>query len=377
MKKFGFGGMRLPLLNRDDPKSVDQQQVNEMVDKMLEAGFTYFDTAYPYHNGMSEVAFGNALVKRHPRDSFLLADKMPTFLIREESKFDEIFQEQLRRTGVEYFDYYLLHNIGAGTYHRMTKLGAFAYLQKKKEEGKIRRLGFSFHDNAELLDQILTEHPEMEFVQLQINYLDWESVSIQSRKNYEVAVKHNKPVFVMEPVKGGGLARLPEKAEQIFKAYHPTASNASWALRFAASLPQVAMVLSGMSSLGEVEDNISFMSHLEPITEEEKKCIHKVTDIINASTAIACTGCGYCTEECPKKINIPGYFSVYNAYKLHGDVNFPVMQYLRQAHGRGKASECIGCGQCERHCPQHLSIISYLKDVANAFEPNMDPNRSF
>lgn len=377
MKNFGLGGMRLPMLDKTNFRSIDQEQVNKMVDKMLAAGFTYFDTAYPYHNGASETSFGKALVQRYPRESFVLADKMPSFFVEEESQLEKIFSEQLQRTGAGYFDYYLLHNVGAGSYARMNKIGAFDFILNKKKEGYIKHIGFSFHDKAELLDKILTDHPEVEFVQLQINYLDWESASVQSRLNYETACRHNKPVFVMEPIKGSGLASLPEKAEKQLKEYNPSASCASWALRFAASLPNVKMVLSGMSNIEQVEENIATMTDFKPLNYEERELLNKTVDILNSLNAVACTGCRYCTDTCPKNINIPGYFSVYNAFKLHGYVNFPIMQYVRQAHGHGFASECIGCGKCESHCPQHLEIRKYLKEIAEAFEPKIDPTKKF
>ncbi len=236
MKKLGFGMMRLPLTDPDDLKSIDQPEVNRMVDAFLEAGFNYFDTAYPYHQGTSEIAVGEALSKRHPRESFVLADKMPTFLVKAPADYPRIFEEQLERCKVSYFDCYLLHSLGAKTYEETLRYGGFPFVNRLKEEGRVRRVGFSFHDKPELLERILTEHPEMEFVQLQINYADWENESIAARRCYEVALRHHKPVIVMEPVKGGSLARVPEWAEPLFEARRPGKSAASWAIRYAASL---------------------------------------------------------------------------------------------------------------------------------------------
>ena len=368
MKKLGFGGMRLPRLIEDDPKSIDQAQVNEMVDYFIEQGFTYFDTAYPYHQGLSEGAFKKAIVDRYSRESFLLADKMPTFSVSKTEDYKRIFNEQLERCGVEYFDYYLLHNLGEKNYANSLKFGGFEFMKELKEEGKAKHIGFSFHDKAELLDKILTEHPEMEFVQLQLNYIDWESESVQCRKCYEVARKHNKPIIVMEPIKGGGLANPPEKAQELLKEYHPDMSCASWAIRYVASLDGIMMVLSGMNNIEQLKDNTSYMSNFKPINEDEKNIILKVVDIINESIAIPCTNCQYCVDDCPKNINIPAYFSIYNSYNLYGDRNFPSMHYDRQSHGRGKASECIECKMCEGHCPQHIEITEKLKLVAEAFE---------
>ncbi|MDE5708539.1 MAG: aldo/keto reductase, partial [Alistipes sp.] len=358
-KKLGFGCMRLPLTDPKDFTKVDMAQFERMVDTFLERGFTYFDTAYMYHEFQSEKIVREALVARHDRSSFTLATKLPTMFLKAEGDQERIFAEQLEKCGVEYFDYYLLHNLNVANYRNVKRFDSFAFAARMKAEGKIRHIGFSFHDNAELLDEILTAHPETEFVQLQINYIDWDNESIQSRKCYETARRHGKPVVVMEPVKGGTLARLPEEAEALFRTVRPELSPASWAIRYAASLEGVMMVLSGMSSMEQLEDNTSYMQHFEPLSAEERVAIEQAVGIINRSIAVPCTACRYCVEGCPKKIAIPEYFALYNNLKQSLNRGFAVQsvyyENLAQTHGR--ASECIACRKCEKSCPQHLPIV--------------------
>ncbi len=370
-KKLGFGLMRLPSLDAEDPSKIDMELTKKMVDTFLERGFTYFDTAWMYCGFQSEHAVKEALVSRHPRDSYTLATKLHANFLQTKEDRDRIFYEQMEKTGVSFFDYYLLHDVGQDHYQVYENLDCFQWLQEKQKQGLVKHIGFSFHDNAELLDRVLTEHPEMEFVQLQINYLDWESNAIQSKLCYEVAVRHNKPVIVMEPVKGGTLAKVPEQVESLFRSYHPELSVSSWAIRFAASLDHVMMVLSGMSNLEQVIDNTDFMSEFEPLTDEEHKIVRQATDMINHNIIIPCTGCSYCTDGCPMKIAIPKYFSLYNADKQEVKEKGWTPQgeyYDRLTHIFGKASVCIACGQCERACPQHLPIIQHLKEVASYFE---------
>ncbi len=372
-QKLGFGLMRMPLNDANNPADVDVEQVSKMVDMFLERGYTYFDTAWMYNGFNSENVARKALVERHTRESFTLSTKLHCGFIESKEDRDKIFNQQLEKTGAGYFDYYLIHGIEGGMLQKYEELDCFNWLLEKKKSGLVRHAGFSFHDTPEILDDILTRHPEMEFVQLQINYLDWESEWVHSRACYEVAVKHGKPVIVMEPVKGGTLANLPEAAEKLFKDRDPDMSVSSWAIRFAASLDNVMIVLSGMSSLEQMDNNTSYMKDFKPLTEEEKALCFKAAEIINSQIAIPCTACSYCTEGCPMKIAIPKYFSLYNENmredmaKKGWTINYSNYGTL-VASGFGKASDCIACGQCEGVCPQHLPIIENLKKVAEHFE---------
>ena len=370
-KKLGFGLMRLPLIDANDPTSIDIEQAKKMVDLFMERGFTYFDTAWMYHSFKSEEAAKTILTERYPRDSYTLATKLHSSYLKCPEDRDRIFNEQRRKTGVEYFDYYLLHNVTADCYEELEKYDCFTWLKEKKAQGLAKHIGCSSHSSPEFLEKLLTEHPELEFVQLQLNYLDWESERVQARKCYETVTKYGKKVIVMEPVRGGALANVPAEAEQLFKAYAPESSVPSWAIRFAASLENVMMVLSGMSTLAQVEDNTAYMKDFQPLNDVDLQLVYKAAEVINQSVVIPCTGCSYCTDGCPQKIAIPQIFSLYNADKQESPDKpwTPQGEYYENlVHTTGKASDCIGCGQCEHMCPQHLPIIEHHKTIAAHFE---------
>lgn len=367
LPKLGFGLMRLPMTEG----RIDIEQTKQMVDRFLEEGFCYFDTAYGYNNGESEAAIKKALVERYPRDKFLLATKLPAWAgANTAEEAQQMFYTSLARTGAGYFDYYLLHNLGESRSAAFDKYDIWNFLAEKKKEGLIRHLGFSMHDKAEVLDEILTKHPEMEFVQLQINYGDWDSEIIQSRKCYEVARKHNKPIIIMEPVKGGNLANPPKQVQELLKAANSSASLPSWAIRFAASLEGVVTVLSGMSNIEQMEDNLSFMHNFKPLSEEENLVLEKARKILQEIPTVPCTACAYCMKGCPQKIAIYGSFQAYNLYKLYGNLQGAKGNYFWATDGakRARASACIACGQCESVCPQHIHIIDELKNVAVTLE---------
>lgn len=364
MKKLGFGCMRLPLTDKKDDSSVDIEKVKEMVDEYLKEGFNYFDTAYMYHKGKSECFVKEALTERHPRESFILADKMPVGMLKDENDTDRIFLDQKEKCGVDYFDYYLLHCLDKDNFKKAEKYGVFEYLSKKKKRGEIKTLGFSFHDTADVLDKILTAHPEMEFVQLQINYLDWESKKVQSRLCYETARKHGKDIIVMEPVRGGALANVPGIVRDMFTQANPRLSVASHAIRFAASLDGVFMVLSGMSDMSQLKDNMSYMKDFVPLSQEEKELCLKAGQIIANDKTVPCTACRYCAELCVKRIPIPEIFTSYNQ-KVNGDTQGE--SAYREAIEYGNPHECIKCKKCEEACPQKIEISKMLKRVVKVF----------
>ncbi len=362
--KLGFGLMRLP--KKDG--GIDLEQTTQMVDRFMEAGFNYFDTAFVYDGGLSEEAIRSALVERYPRDSYYLTTKLNASMGAhdEESAKAEIYTS-LKRTGAGYFDFYLLHALQRSTYELYEKYGLWDYVADLKAKGLVRHIGFSFHGDPELLTQILTAHPEAEFVQLQINYADWENPGVQSRRCWEIARAAGKPVIIMEPVKGGALANPADNVKEVFRAADPNASLASWALRFAASLEGIITVLSGASSLAQMEDNLACMKNFHPLTEAEYAVIAKAQAALREDKIVPCTTCRYCEQGCPKNIPIPDIFTVMN--RQRGNEAFRgVREYNIATQGRGRASDCIACGQCEKICPQHLPVIELLKDCVKRFE---------
>ncbi|MBE6732248.1 MAG: 4Fe-4S dicluster domain-containing protein [Ruminococcaceae bacterium] len=366
--KLGFGFMRLPM----DGKEIDMAETCNMVDSFMEKGFNYFDTAYVYIGGKSEVALRESLVKRYPRESFKIASKLPLWDIKTKDEIDKIFNETMERLGLEYIDFYLLHSMNLDRFKQAEEMGAWDYIKEKKAEGKIKHIGFSFHDSAEHLEEALKMRADdTEFIQLQINYIDWESDSIQSRKCYEVARKYNKPVIIMEPVKGGSLVALPTKAQDIFKSVNPDLSIPSWAIRYCASLEGVLTVLSGMSNMEQMNDNLSYMADFKPLNDAEYKAVDEAVEIINKVPTIPCTNCKYCVDGCPMNINIPRLFSVANQNKKFGDESkkpYNIRAYKDATKENGLASACLQCGACESHCPQHIEIIEELKKIAAAYE---------
>ena len=364
MGKFGFGCMRLPMINGE----VDMPQFCEMVDAFLSSGLNYFDTAHGYLDGKSELALRKGLTSRYPRNKYILTNKLSTHFFTREDQIRPLFEEQLRACGVEYFDFYLMHAQDKANFEKYKKCRAYETALELMKEGKIRHFGISFHDRADVLDRILTEYPQIEAVQIQFNYVDYEDPSVESRKVYETALKHGKPVIVMEPVKGGSLVNLPEEAQQVFDALRG-GSNASFALRFAAGFDNMMMVLSGMSTIGQMQENISFMADPEKLNDEETAAVNRVREIFTSLNMIPCTACHYCVldNDCPKDILIPELFSCYNLKTTFQSWNQDYY-YTINTRGHGKASDCLKCGKCEKICPQHLPIRKLLEQVAGEFE---------
>ena len=363
--KLGFGLMRLPKLPSG---KIDVEQTKEMVDLFMKAGLTYFDTAYVYDNGESEEAAKAALVDRYPRESYTLCTKLCAWMgAHDEKSAKQQFYTSLERTGAGYFDYYLLHALQRNNYKVYDKYHIWDFVKEQKAKGLIRHYGFSFHADPELLEELLTDHSDVDFVQLQINYADWENPGVASRECWEIARKHGKSITIMEPVKGGALADPIPKAKEILKAANPDMSAASWAIRFAASLDGIITVLSGMSNLEQMKDNLSYMKDFKPLTDAEQAVILKVQSALNGDRSIPCTACHYCTDGCPKNIPIPEIFHVAN--RQRGNEAFRGRrEYTIATTGRGKASECVECGQCENACPQQIDVISRLKACAAQFE---------
>ena len=362
-KNFGFGCMRLPM-NGDQ---VDIAETTRMVDEFLAQGFNYFDTAHGYIGGKSELALKECLTSRYPREAYSLTDKLTDSYFKTEADIRPFFESQLEACGVDYFDFYLMHAQNADNFKRFKACRAYETAFALKAEGRIRHVGLSFHDRAEVLDQILTEYPQVEVVQIQFNYLDYDDIAVQSRKCYEVCRKHGKPVLVMEPVKGGSLVNLPEEAKKVLDDLHG-GSPASYAIRFAAGFPGMMMVLSGMSNMEQMKDNLSYMRDFKPLNETELAAVNKVQEIFHKMNMIPCTACRYCVEGCPKQISIPDLFAIMNIKQLHHDWNADY--YYEEVHtapGR-RASDCLKCGKCEKICPQHLPIRKLLEEVAKEFD---------
>ncbi|MCQ2533368.1 MAG: aldo/keto reductase [Clostridia bacterium] len=365
MPKLGFGLMRLP----EENGQIDLDKVNKMVDMYMSNGFNYFDTAYVYHGGNSEKIVKEAITKRFPRESFTVASKLPAWCVNSIEDRDKIFNEQLERMGLEYIDYYLLHSVEDGNnYTNYEKFDCFNWGIKKREEGKIKHFGFSYHGTPELLIEILDKHPEFEFVQIQVNYADWDNKIVHSGELYRILSERKIPIIVMEPIKGGTLANMDQEYVDMFKSVRPDKSVASWALRFCGSLPGITTILSGMGTDEQMADNIDTFKNFEPLTEEEKNTIDSVVKKMLDTPLIGCTACRYCVDGCPMSISIPDVISAINTRRKFPTDMRPQFFYNGLADRGGKASSCIGCGQCESVCPQHLSIIEHMSEATDKFE---------
>ena len=357
--KLGFGLMRLPKL---EDGSIDIAQTSEMVDRFLAAGGTYFDTAYVYDNGGSEAAIRKALVERHPRESYTLCTKLNAWMqCHDEESAKQQFYTSLERTGAGYFDYYLLHALQRGNYKKYEEYHIWDFVKEQKAKGLIRYYGFSFHSDPALLEELLTDHPDVDFIQLQINYADWNNPGVASRECYEIARRHGKPITVMEPVKGGALANPPAGVREIFLNADPDASMASWAIRYVASMDGILTVLSGMSNLEQMDDNLSYMRNFKPLSDAEQQVIAAAQAELTKDDSIKCTACHYCVDGCPMNIAIPEIFAVHNNEQRKASWDHGKQAYAIATHDKGRASECLECGQCEGACPQHLPIIELLK----------------
>ena len=372
MAQLGFGMMRLPLLDENDQTSIDVEQVKKMVDTYMKSGFNYFDTAFVYHEGVGESTFKKTVVDRYPRDSFKIATKLPLFVITEESQLEPIFAQQLENCGVDYIDYFMLHNVSGFTENAWKNADLYSFIENKKQEGKIKHIGISTHGDAEFLEEILFDHPELEFVLLQINYLDWEDEAIDVKKCWEVARKYNKKIMVMEPYKGGFLADVPEEAEKVMKEHAPDRSVVSWAMRFVANIEDIDVVLTGASTLEQLEDNIQEFKNADPLNDDEMEVIKEITEIINSNITVDCTKCRYCVDACSEDIDIAKLFDLYNKHKMlkidewtqfgNAYINYTKLPDV------GIASDCIECEACIEECPQSINIPDVLKDVAKTFE---------
>ena len=360
---FGFGCMRLPMLGNE----IDLEETKKMVDEFIKEGFNYFDTAHGYIGGKSELAIKECLTKRYPREKFILTNKLTDCYFNNNDDIWKVFYEQLEACGVDYFDFYLMHAMNRNNFYHYKNNGAYDTLLELKKEGKIRHIGMSFHDTSDVLDNILNEFPEIEVVQIQLNYLDYYDQTVQSKACYDVCVKHNKPCIIMEPVKGGILANVPEKAQKIFYDLN-NGTPASYAIRFAASHSNVMMVLSGMSNLNQMCDNLSYMKDFKPLNDKENEAIQKVVDVFKSRNSIQCTNCRYCVEGCPQNILIPDIFAARNSKDLYNEWTAKFYYNAVITTNNGKASDCIKCGHCERKCPQKLEIRKLLEEISREFD---------
>lgn len=365
--KMGFGCMRLPLLDKNDPKSIDMPQFEQMVDAFMEAGNTYFDTAFVYHEGESEVALGKALVARYPRESFTIATKCLAWALPNKEAAQECLDVSLKRLGTDYVDYYLLHNVGGKRTAKFDEYDMWDFAQEQKAAGKIRYVGFSIHDDAECLDRLLTAHPEMDFVQLQVNYLDWDDPKFDAKRLMEVAAAHGKPVIIMEPARGGVLCKMPEDIAGILEEAKPGSTPAEWAYRFCWNLPNVIAVLSGMSTIDQARENLASYRDNKPFDDSERAALEKVMSELRSMASVPCTACGYCIEGCPSHVKIPDIMALLNLEEMTRDREFVKGLYSWQA-AEGRASECIRCGACEDMCPQGIGIIEQLERAAEQYE---------
>ena len=365
--KLGFGFMRLPLLDPQDMKSIDIEQVKQMVDTFMDAGNTYFDTAFVYHEGESEVALRKALVERYPRESYTIATKCLAWAAASEEEAKSNLATSLERLGVDYVDFYLLHNVGGNRTARFDDFGMWEFALQKKKEGLIKHVGFSIHDGADTLEQILKDHPEMEFVQLQVNYLDWDDPVVEAKRCMEIAAKYDVPVVIMEPARGGRLVELPDRAAEILKSVDPDASIASWAYRFCYNLPNVITVLSGMSTIDQVKENVADYAANRPFDARESQALDDAIAALKSVPLVPCTNCGYCVKDCPAGVKIPEIMGLLNLEKMVEDHEFVKGLYSWQA-AAGPASRCTQCGACEDMCPQSIGIIEQLENAVDLYE---------
>lgn len=372
--KFGFGCMRLPTTDDNDPTSVNQELFTQMVDLYMEKGFNFFDTSYAYHDGTSETAIRKALVERYPRESFEICDKMPTWLLTNEKDNDKFVNEMLERLGITYFDVFLVHNINTPWLKNAINANTFEYVKKMKEDGIARKIGFSFHEKADLLKEFLEEYGDMfDVVLLELNYLDWEDSSIEAHKCYDLCVEYGLDVYVMEPLKGGVIVNPPEDIKNDFKEFNPDKSIASLAIRFCASLDNVKIVLSGMNKMEDLIDNCDTYENFKPIDKTEEEFLEKMAQKLASKLAVACSECGYCVDSCPEMIPIPEYLSLYNTSKNQPESNIYKLYFEKIADEKVAASECTFCGSCIDYCTQQIDIPSVLEEAIEHFENGFSP----